>query len=62
VSEFQDRLMTCIVCGDNFVWTAEEQTFFVEKGFTNSPKRCKPCRQERKQRQERGSERKGGNR
>ena len=44
---FEDRLMACADCGDNFVWPAAEQAFFREKGF-EQPKRCKPCRQAKK--------------
>lgn len=29
--------------------TAGEQAFYAEKGFNNEPKRCKPCREKRKQ-------------
>ena len=45
--EFVDRLLTCIDCGGEFVFTAGEQLFFMDKQFKNDPKRCKPCKSRR---------------
>ncbi len=45
---FQDKTIACKDCGQNFTFTANEQEFFAEKGFTNEPQRCKPCRDARK--------------
>ena len=45
--EFQDKRLTCIDCGTEFVWTAGEQTFFADKNFKNEPKRCKACKAKR---------------
>ena len=42
--EFQDRVLTCVDCGAEFVWTAGEQQFFADKNFKNEPKRCKACK------------------
>ncbi|HEY0378959.1 MAG TPA: zinc-ribbon domain-containing protein [Pyrinomonadaceae bacterium] len=42
--KFEDQMRTCVDCGDEFIWTAGEQEFFHEKGFTDPPKRCKTCR------------------
>ena len=44
----QDKTIVCKDCGEEFVFTASEQDFFEEKGFTNEPQRCKPCRDARK--------------
>ena len=44
-SDFQDRLIRCVDCGEQFVWTVGEQVFFHDKGLKNEPKRCKPCKQ-----------------
>ena len=44
----QDRTVTCKDCGQEFIFTAGEQDFFEEKGFTNEPQRCKSCRDVRK--------------
>lgn len=49
--EFEDRQLTCGDCGQQFTWTAEEQSFFSDKGF-EPPKRCKDCRQANKARRE----------
>ena len=45
--ESQDRLLTCVDCGGEFVFTAGEQIFFQDKQFKNLPKRCKACKQKR---------------
>ena len=45
--EFVDRLLTCVDCGGQFVFTAGEQLFFLDKQFKNDPKRCKPCKSRR---------------
>ena len=42
--EFQDRILRCVDCGKEFVWTAGEQQFFADKNFKNEPKRCKACK------------------
>ncbi len=47
--EYEDRTLVCGDCGEEFVFTADEQEFFAEKGF-QEPKRCKPCRGRRKER------------
>ena len=46
--ELQDKNFTCIKCGAQFAWTVGEQEYFKSRGLTQAPKRCKPCRQERK--------------
>lgn len=45
---YQDKTLTCIDCGADFTFTAEEQEFFASHQLTNEPKRCKPCREKRK--------------
>lgn len=45
---FNDKTITCKDCGAEFVFTASEQEFFAEKGFTNEPQRCQNCRKARK--------------
>lgn len=47
--EFQDRLLKCVDCGEDFVFTAGEQLFFHDKQFKNEPKRCKACKTKRAQ-------------
>ena len=41
---FEDKELVCKSCGQTWVWEAEEQRFFAEKGFLNEP-RCTACRQ-----------------
>ncbi len=41
---FVDKQLTCRDCGQTFTFTAGEQQFYAEKGFTNEPRRCPECR------------------
>jgi CxxC-x17-CxxC domain-containing protein len=43
-----DKTLVCKDCNQEFVFTASEQDFYTEKGFTNEPGRCPACRQARK--------------
>ena len=45
--DFVDRILTCTDCGGEFIFTAGEQLFFLDKQFKNDPKRCKPCKSRR---------------
>ena len=42
---FEDKTLICSneECGAEFIFTAGEQEFYAEKGFTE-PKKCKACR------------------
>jgi CxxC-x17-CxxC domain-containing protein len=51
VTNLQDRTLTCRDCGQEFTFTASEQEFFAQRGFTNDPSRCPECRAARKARQ-----------
>ena len=42
-----DRTLTCADCGQEFVFTANEQDFYAERGFSD-PRRCPSCRAQRK--------------
>ena len=46
---YADKTLTCRDCGTQFVFTAGEQEFYAQKGFSNEPTRCTSCRQARKQ-------------
>lgn len=46
--EYQDQTIKCKDCGKPFVFTARDQEFFAQKGFTNPPSRCKDCRVRKK--------------
>ena len=52
--EFQAKVLHCVDCGAEFVFTAGEQMFFADKGFKHEPKRCKPCKAKRNQNQNSG--------
>ncbi len=45
---FQDKLLTCVDCGSQFVFSADDQAYYAEKGYANEPKRCPSCRQSRR--------------
>ena len=45
---YEDETLVCKECGNEFVFTAGEQTFYAEKGFQNKPKTCKACRDAKK--------------
>jgi len=42
--EFTDRVLKCVECGEEFVFSAGEQLFFREKGFNHQPRHCKKCK------------------
>jgi CxxC-x17-CxxC domain-containing protein len=44
---FTDRVLTCIDCSAEFVFSAGEQLFFHDKEFKNDLKRCKQCKAKR---------------
>jgi CxxC-x17-CxxC domain-containing protein len=45
---YTDQVFTCADCGIDFVFSASEQEFFAQKGFTSAPKRCSSCRAQRR--------------
>lgn len=47
-SAAQDELLTCVMCGDPYVWTAREQHYYAAHGLLQCPKRCRACRAERR--------------
>ena len=49
MTEYKDKTIKCVDCGTEFVFTARDQEFYQEKGFTNEPQRCPECRKARKQ-------------
>jgi len=42
-----DMQLSCSDCGQDFTFTAADQAFFQERGYS-TPKRCKTCRQAKK--------------
>ncbi len=57
---YADKTMTCRECGSQFTFTAGEQEFYDQKGFTNAPTRCPDCRAARKAAGGRGGYSSGG--
>ena len=51
---YEDKTLTCQDCGQPFTFSADDQSYHAERGFTNEPKRCASCREARR------SERNGG--
>ncbi len=46
----EDQQLICSDCGQSFTFSAEDQEFFRERGYS-APKRCKSCRQAKKNEQ-----------
>jgi CxxC-x17-CxxC domain-containing protein len=42
-----DRTLTCVQCGQDFTFSAEDQQYHAERGYQD-PKRCPTCRAERR--------------
>jgi CxxC-x17-CxxC domain-containing protein len=45
---YEDRILRCVACGLEFVFTAEEQERFAQRGYGHEPKRCRACREDRR--------------
>ena len=45
---YEDKMIVCADCGQEFVHSADDQARYAERGFTNEPKRCRACRDARK--------------
>jgi CxxC-x17-CxxC domain-containing protein len=43
----EDRTIICLDCGEEFLFSGEEQDFYRDKGFQD-PKRCRACRDRKK--------------
>jgi CxxC-x17-CxxC domain-containing protein len=44
---YTDKILVCADCNEQFVFTASEQDFYAQRGFSD-PKRCAGCRSARK--------------
>jgi CxxC-x17-CxxC domain-containing protein len=51
---YVDRTLTCVDCGSDFTHSADDQQYYVEKGFSSEPKRCVSCRASRRAAREGG--------
>jgi CxxC-x17-CxxC domain-containing protein len=45
---YADKTLACRDCNAEFTFTANEQEFYAQKGFTNEPSRCPACRAQHK--------------
>ena len=45
---FEDRTLSCQDCSAEFTFSADDQQYHADKGYTNEPKRCPNCRAARK--------------
>jgi CxxC-x17-CxxC domain-containing protein len=52
---YQDKTLTCAECGQPFTFSADDQAYHAQKGYTNEPKRCTTCRQSRRDQRYSGS-------
>jgi DNA-directed RNA polymerase subunit RPC12/RpoP len=48
VSGLEPKILVCVECGQEFVFTINAQEYFAEKGYTEEPKRCKHCHMQHK--------------
>lgn len=53
-----DKKLNCADCGTEFIFSERDQQFFAQKGFAD-PKRCKPCRDIKKQSKVRQDQQRG---
>ena len=56
---YQDRTLTCVECNSSFLFSADDQRYHSEKGYTE-PKRCPACRVNRRQQRTTGGGDMGG--
>ena len=52
---YADRTLSCVDCGQEFIHSADDQQYYVEKGFSSDPKRCVSCRASRRAARDGGS-------
>ncbi len=41
---FESKTIVCVDCSNEFAFSAGEQKYYRDQGFTNQPKRCPNCR------------------
>jgi hypothetical protein len=39
----EPKILICTECGEEFVFTVAAQQYFLERGYSEDPKRCKTC-------------------
>ena len=45
---YTDKTLNCQECGQSYTFSADDQAYHAQKGYTNEPKRCPSCRQSRR--------------
>jgi hypothetical protein len=40
---FKPKILICVECNEEFIFTINAQEYFAGKGYTEDPKRCKHC-------------------
>lgn len=58
-TNYQEQQVICQDCGATFTFSAEDQEFFAQKGYS-APKRCPQCRAARKNNSRNGGGHRGG--
>ncbi|MFH1207247.1 MAG: zinc-ribbon domain containing protein [Patescibacteria group bacterium] len=48
IGPFEPKILVCVECGKEFVFTASAQQYFAELGYIEDPKWCKHCYVSRK--------------
>lgn len=48
---FDPKILVCVECQEEFVFTGAAQEYFAERGYTEDPKRCKTCHTKYKKQQ-----------
>jgi CxxC-x17-CxxC domain-containing protein len=56
---YQDKILTCADCGQQFAFSTSEQQFYADRQFSE-PRRCPSCRASRKASRGSGSSYSGG--
>jgi len=56
---YQDKNVTCQDCSQSFTFSADDQAFHAERGYTD-PKRCPSCRRARRNERDGGGGGYGG--
>ena len=56
---YEDRTLSCRECGQSFTFSADDQAYHAERGYTSEPKRCPACRQARRSQRDGGGFRGG---
>jgi len=53
-SGFEPKILICVECGQEFIFTVAAQQYFAERGYREDPKRCKTCHTKYKKSQRNG--------